>query len=167
MTIAVGTDADKEPVMAWKPKSESSCLPMGEHDAEVISVKQATSKRGKPMVVITLGVTFQDRRFYVKDYLSEGPFGREKTECIAASLGEAEALAAGTFRLRELTNKTVRAFVTLERTEAYGYQNRVERYMLSGLGRGPDCVGVQPKPVDDADELPEWLRLTATKTKTT
>lgn len=140
--------------MAWhfKPRTREQCLPDGEYDAEIVSIEPATSKKGNSMVVVTLAIEYEGRRCKVRDWIVQG-WHKPKVAAIAAALGEFEAHAAGTFRLREQIMQPIRVYVTSEFGDSkYGWKNRIELYMATGLGMGPDVV--QVRTIAEEAELP-------------
>jgi len=143
--------------MAWKKRTEAQCLPAGEYDAEILGAEQATSKKGRAMVVLTIGIDFQGHRT-IKDWIVQG-WHKPKIAAIAAALGLSDALAAGTFRLSEQIRKPIRVAVTLENDPSYGWQNRLGAYMATGLGMGPDVPGFdfqrwEPEAYPDMEKAP-------------
>jgi hypothetical protein len=91
------------------------------------------------MAVVNFSITYQGKTRTVKDWIVTG-WHKPKIKAIAKALGRDGDLAAGTFRLGLLGGTAIRVCLSLKNDAEYGWQNRVDAYMETGLGMGPDII---------------------------
>ena len=118
-----------------RPRTQYSCIPAGEYDADIISIERATSKAGNDMAVVKMLIIHGGKKHTIRDWIvKQTPW---KIDQLAASLGKQAEREAGTFRLLEQPGRMVRVRISLTNDPTYGWGNKVEAYLGEGHGTDP------------------------------
>jgi hypothetical protein len=106
----------------YDPKDATDCLPEGEYDAELHSVKEKVSKKGNPMLEVEWVIDHGGRQWTVRDYIVS-PSGIYKLKMIARAwqaLGEFENRS---FDLAKRVGQMARLRLQIDQQEGFADKN--------------------------------------------
>lgn len=130
-----------ENVFDYDPSQASSAWPAGGYEATIEKVEESLSKEKKdPMLIITFkvygmpGGPTKGQTISLKEYITAPPpdSGRKgslwKLKVLADTLGLGEKFKTKTLRPKELNGKNLIVNLTVEESQQYGDQNRIDSY---------------------------------------
>lgn len=116
--------------MRFTPKNEDELnplIPAGVYDAEVVKAEEKESKKGNPMIAITLRVFMPNGdTVLLNDWLMEAMLEKLLQFCNAAGLRA--IYDQGELRDDDCVGKSVRVNVKIKTDEVHGEQNQVKGY---------------------------------------
>lgn len=112
--------------MKYDPKEAIECLPEGQYEATVTETQESVSKKGDPMIVVTLTIykpTGGEKT--IKDWIV-APWWKLKK--LAKACGRLAEFEGGEFRDGQYVGSTLMVDLEVESSDKYGDQNRVVGY---------------------------------------
>lgn len=138
--------------MRYNPAEAISCLPDGQYEATVFSTTETTSKKGAPMIVVTLTVYKPNGgEATLKDYIVE-PWWKLKK--LATACGRLAEFEAGEFKDGQYVGSNVIVSLAVESSDQYGDQNRVVGYAPVARTQQAQPTARSAKPAAQASSVP-------------
>ena len=112
--------------MKYDPKEAIECLPEGQYEATVTETQESVSKKGDPMIVVTLTIykpTGGEKT--IKDWIV-APWWKLKK--LAKACGRLAEFEGGEFRDGQYVGSTLMVDLEVESSDKYGDQNRIVAY---------------------------------------
>ena len=122
-------------------------LEPGVYDFEVTMAEDTTSKKGNPMIALTLRVFGPDSAVVVRDWLLESGGFAFKTRHFARACGVIDDYEEGQLDANRCQGLTGRVQIIVEDRDEWGHQNRVRDYgtptekKSAKKEKHPDAVG--------------------------
>jgi hypothetical protein len=136
--------------LSFQPMSEEEVLNLlkpGIYKFEVRGAEDAVSKKGNPMIKLSL-VTWDEkgRERYVTDYLMAAMMYKIKHFCDATGLDD--KYLSGSFNAQDCIGKTGQFKLRIEESDGYAPKNSVQDYIKALK------VVKEEVPFDDSEDLP-------------
>ena len=135
-------------MIPYNPADAIQCWPEGRYNANLVAVKEATSKaKGTPMLVLTLRVyQVSGQEQPITDYVTI-PDGTWKLKQLADAIGQRQAFDSGVFDPAEHINSYFVVELVVEDNEGYSPRNKVKRYAVAAR-KSPSTPSAKAAAVD-------------------
>ncbi len=135
--------------MKIAPKTDQQIIqenlwPEGEYDFEVAAADETTSKKGNPMIKVTLVCFDSDRKRTITDYLLESM--AFKLKHFLYTIGMGDKYESGEFTAEQMVGRAGKVILKQEAQEGYMPKNVVKDYVSPKEVEGAKPATYKPAP---------------------
>jgi hypothetical protein len=133
-------------MIPYNPADAIQCWTKGVYQATLAAVVEGTSKKGAPMLTLSLQVYRSDgREQTVREYITF-PNGTARLKRLAEALGEKQAFVSGTFDPASCIQRNLTVELEVEEQDGYPDKNRVAKYLPATIhSTAPAPAAPSPK----------------------